>query len=44
VDTFRRTWDVYGNGPAIGGRGARGTVGDANYLKKFDSSLNPANH
>ena len=29
VDTVRRTWQAYGNGPATGGRG------------KFDTSLNP---
>lgn len=44
VDGFRRTWETYSNGPAVGNRGARGMVGDSNYLKKFDTSLNPANH
>lgn len=24
VDTFRKAWDIYGNGPAVGGIGARG--------------------
>jgi hypothetical protein len=41
VDTFRRTWEVYANGPATGGRGARGVIGDSNYIKKFDTSLTP---
>lgn len=42
VDNFRRVWEEYGNGPAVGGRGARGVVGAGNYIKKFDTSLNPA--
>jgi hypothetical protein len=42
VDNFRRTWEQYANGPATGGRGARGVVGDADYIKKFDTSLTPA--
>lgn len=32
VDTFRSTWEEYGNGPATGGLG------------RFDTSLNPAVH
>lgn len=32
VDTFRSTWQQYGNGPATGGRG------------RFDTSLNPVIH
>lgn len=32
VDNFRRTWQVYANGPATGGRG------------RFDTVLNPAIH
>lgn len=32
VDTFRRTWERYANGPATGGRG------------RFDTSLRPAIH
>jgi hypothetical protein len=44
VDTFRRTWESYSNGPALGNRGARGLAGQPNYLKKFDTSLNPPNH
>lgn len=32
VETFRRTWEWYGNGPATGGRG------------KFDTSLDPSCH
>ena len=44
VDGFRRAWESYSNGPAVGNRGARGVIGDPNYLKKFDTSLNPANH
>lgn len=44
VDNFRRVWGEYGNGPAVGGRGARGMLGDANYIKKFDTSLNPTIH
>jgi hypothetical protein len=32
VDTLRRAWQEYGNGPATGGRG------------KFDTSLHPATH
>jgi hypothetical protein len=44
VDTFRRVWEQYGNGPATGGRGARGEIGQANYIKKFDTSLAPIIH
>lgn len=44
VDNFRQTWEQYGNGPAVGGRGARGNVGDANYIRKIDTSLNPPIH
>ena len=44
VDTFRRAWEAYANGPATGGRGARGFVGDPNYIKKFDTSLLPVIH
>jgi hypothetical protein len=44
VDAFRRGWEQYANGPAVGGRGARGTVGDPNYIKKFDTSLSPVIH
>ena len=44
VDGFRRTWESYSNGPAVGNRGARSVIGEPNYLKKFDTSLNPANH
>jgi len=44
VDTFRRAWEQYANGAAVGGRGARGVVGDPNYIKKFNTSLNPAIH
>ena len=41
VDNFRRAWESYSNNAAVGGRGARGTVGDPNYIKKFDTSLAP---
>jgi hypothetical protein len=44
VDNFRAAWEAYGNGPAVGGLGARGAVGDADYIPKFDTSLNPAIH
>ncbi|HSB61002.1 MAG TPA: hypothetical protein VLI67_04745, partial [Vicinamibacteria bacterium] len=44
VDNFRRTWEVYGNGPAVGGRGARGVAGAPGYIKKFDTSLQPSIH
>lgn len=44
VDTFRRTWETYANGPATGGRGARGRAGEPNYIKKFDTSLSPVIH
>lgn len=44
VDNFRTAWEAYANGPAVGGRGARGKVGDANYIQKFDTSLNPVIH
>ena len=44
VDGFRRTWEEYANGPSLAGLGARGEVGDANYIKKFDTSLDPAIH
>ena len=41
VDNFRRAWESYSNNAAVGGRGARGLVGDPNYIKKFDTSLAP---
>jgi len=41
VDNFRRAWEFYSNNAAVGGRGARGLVGDPNYIKKFDTSLAP---
>ena len=44
VDSFRRVWEQYANGPATGGRGARGAVGQTNYIRKFDTSLAPAIH
>ncbi len=44
VDNFRAVWEAYGNGPALGGLGARGVVGDSDYIPKFDTSLNPAIH
>lgn len=44
VDNFRRVWEQYANGAATGGRGARGQTGDANFIKKFDTSLAPAIH
>lgn len=44
VDRFRRTWESYSNGPALGNRGARGVVGQSTYLKKFDTTLNPPIH
>jgi hypothetical protein len=44
VDTFRQTWEEYANGPALGGRGARGMSGDENFIPKFDTSLDPAIH
>lgn len=44
VDHFRRAWETYANNAAVAGRGARGTVGDAAYLKKFDTSLTPVIH
>lgn len=44
VDNFRRAWEEYGNGPAVGGLGARGVVGDPDYIKKFDTSLDPVIH
>ena len=44
VDGFRRTWEEYVNGPALGDRGARGEVGDSDYIKKFDTSLTPIIH
>lgn len=42
VDSFRRVWEEYANGPAFGNKGARGVVGDGDYIKKIDTSLNPA--
>ena len=44
VDTFRQTWEEYGNEAALGGRGARGVSGDADFIAKFDTSLNPKIH
>lgn len=44
VDNFRRMWEQYANGAATGGRGARGVVGQADYIKKFDTSLAPVIH
>lgn len=44
VESFRRTWERYANGPALGNQGARGLVGDPNYIKKVDTSLNPQIH
>jgi len=44
VDTFRQTWEDYANGAALGGRGARGVPGDADYIPKFDTSLDPDIH
>jgi len=44
VDSFRRVWEQYANGPALGNRGARGMSGDPNYIKKVDTSLNPQIH
>jgi hypothetical protein len=44
VDTFRQTWENYANGPALGGRGARGISGDDDFIPKFDTSLNPVIH
>ena len=44
VDTFRKTWEEYGNGAALGGRGARGIVGDSDFIPKFDTSLDPVIH
>jgi hypothetical protein len=44
VDNFRRMWEQYANGPALGGRGARGTPGTSDYIKKFDTSLGPEIH
>jgi hypothetical protein len=44
VDNFRRAWAQYANGPALGGRGARGTLGTGDYIKKFDTSLTPTIH
>ena len=44
VDNFRRAWEVYGNGPAVGDLGARGSAGDSDYIKKFDTSLSPVIH
>ena len=44
VDSFRRVWEQYANGPTFGGKGARGMMGDDNYIKKVDTSLNPQIH
>ena len=44
VDNFRQAWEAYSNNAAVGGRGARGEVGDPDYIKKFDTSLTPAIH
>jgi len=44
VDAFRRVWEQYANGPATGGRGARGVAGEPIYIKKFDTSLLPVIH
>lgn len=44
VDTFRQTWEEYGNGAALGGRGARGIEGDSDFIPKFDTSLDPDIH
>jgi len=44
LDTFRRTWETYSNGPGLGNRGARGALGDPDFIPKFDTSLNPAIH
>lgn len=44
VDNFRRAWEQYANNAATGGRGARGQAGDANFIKKFDTSLAPVIH
>lgn len=44
VDNFRRVWEAYANGAATGGRGARGVIGDGDYIGKFDTSLNPVIH
>jgi hypothetical protein len=44
VDNFRRAWEQYANNAAIAGRGARGRVGDSDYIKKFDTSLAPVIH
>jgi hypothetical protein len=44
VDTFRKTWEEYGNGAALGGRGARGIEGDGDFIPKFDTSLDPEIH
>jgi hypothetical protein len=44
VDNFRRAWEQYANDAAIAGRGARGRVGDPDYIKKFDTSLAPVIH
>ncbi len=44
VDNFRAAWEAYANGPGVGGLGARGSVGDADYIPKFDTSLTPVIH
>ena len=44
VDNFRQAWEQYANDAAIAGRGARGQVGDPDYIKKFDTSLAPIIH
>jgi hypothetical protein len=44
VDNFRRAWEQYANNAAIAGRGARGRVGDSDYIRKFDTSLAPVIH
>ncbi len=44
VDNFRLAWEQYANNAAVAGRGARGEVGDSNYIKKFDTSLTPVIH
>jgi hypothetical protein len=46
-DNFRKAWQQYSNGPALGGRNADGEVRlptDPNFIPKFDTSLEPVIH
>lgn len=47
LNEFRKAWQTYTNGPALGGRNADGQIrvpSDPDFIPKFDTSLEPAVH